>query len=81
MTMNGFESKTLKRKFDSIVFGTVAGPQDVAMPHSMASAGASPSAQPAGSPMSTAMQHMTAGVANVGERSLLQRHEASEATA
>jgi hypothetical protein len=64
MTMNGFESKTLKRKFDSIVFGTLAGRQDVAPPQSMASA--SPQ-QPAASPMGTAVQHMNAGTANVGD--------------
>jgi hypothetical protein len=50
MTMNGFESKTLNRKFDSIVFGTMAGPND-APPPSMASA----------------IQHMSAGTANVGD--------------
>lgn len=63
MTMNGFESKTLKRKFDSIVFGTLAGPND-GPPPSMASAAP---AQPAANPMGTAVQHMTAGAANVGD--------------
>jgi len=63
MTMNGFESKTLKRKFDSIVFGTMAGPND-APPPSMASASG---AQPAANPMGTAQQHMAAGAANVGD--------------
>lgn len=63
MTMNGFESKTLKRKFDSIVFGTMAGASD-APPPSMASASA---AQPAANPMGTAQQHMSAGTANVGD--------------
>ncbi|HEV8435477.1 MAG TPA: hypothetical protein VGR95_18860, partial [Thermoanaerobaculia bacterium] len=63
MTMNGFESKTLKRKFDSIVFGTMGGAND-APPASMASAAP---AQPAANPMGTAVQHMTAGAANVGD--------------
>jgi len=63
MTMNGFESKTLKRKFDSIVFGTMGGGND-APPASMASAA---QAQPAANPMGTAVQHMTAGAANVGD--------------
>ena len=63
MTMKGFESKTLKRKFDSIVFGTMGGGND-APPASMASAG---QAQPAANPMGTAVQHMTAGTANVGD--------------
>lgn len=56
MTMNGFESKTLKRKFDSIVFGTMAGANE-----------APPAAQPASNPMGTAVQHMTSGGANVGD--------------
>ena len=56
MTMNGFESKTLKRRFDSIVFGTMAGANDVP-----------PTVQPASNPMGTASQHMTAGAANVGD--------------
>ncbi|HEX3109649.1 MAG TPA: hypothetical protein VHU41_11200, partial [Thermoanaerobaculia bacterium] len=43
MTMRGFESKTLKRKFDSIVFGTMGAASD-APPASMASAA---QAQPA----------------------------------
>ena len=63
MTMNGFESKTLKRKFDSIVFGTMAGANG-APPASMASAAA---AQPASNMMGTATQHMTGGAANVGD--------------
>lgn len=63
MTMNGFESKTLKRKFDSIVFGTIAGANDVP-PASMASSAA---AQPAANPMGTAVQHMSGGAANVGD--------------
>ncbi len=66
MTMNGFESKTLKRKFDSIVFGTLAGPNDAPPP--MTSAGASAGGtQPASNPMGTAVQHMTSGAANVGD--------------
>ena len=63
MTMNGFESKTLKRKFDSIVFGTVAGGDSAAPPPPMMSA----AAQPAVNPMGTAQQHMSAGAANVGD--------------
>lgn len=63
MTMNGFESKTLKRKFDTIVFGTMAGAND-GPPTSMASAAA---AQPASNPMGTAMQHISGGAANVGD--------------
>ena len=45
MTLDNFESKTLKRTFDHILFGTMAG------------AGAAPHAQPAVQP---AAQHMTA---------------------
>ena len=57
MTMNGFESKTLKRKFDNIVFGTIASANDAA----------APAAVPAANPMGTAEQHMSAGAANVGD--------------
>ena len=62
MTMNGFESKTLKRKFDTIVFGTMAGGEEAAAPPPMTSA-----AQPASNPMGSAQQHMSAGAANVGD--------------
>jgi len=66
MTMKGFESKTLKRKFDNIVFGTIAGANEAA-PASMALASSRPAASPAANPMGTAAQHMTAGAANVGD--------------
>lgn len=62
MVMDSFESKTLKRKFDKIVFGSIAGANDAAAPSMMSSAG-----QPAASPMGTAAQHMNAGTANVGD--------------
>jgi PBP1b-binding outer membrane lipoprotein LpoB len=65
MVMDSFESKTLKRKFDKIVFGVIAGSNDAAPP-SMASS----AAQPAVSPMGTAAQHMNAGTANVGDVSV-----------
>jgi PBP1b-binding outer membrane lipoprotein LpoB len=65
MVMDSFESKTLKRKFDKIVFGVIAGANDAAPP-SMASSAAQPSA----SPMGTAAQHMNAGTANVGDVSV-----------
>ena len=55
MTMSAFESKTLKRKFDSIIFGTIAG--------SMAGGN-----DPA--PVTPAVQHMTSGAANVGDVSV-----------
>lgn len=38
MTMNGFESKTLKRKFDTIVFGTMAGANEAAQHMAVAAA-------------------------------------------
>lgn len=63
MVMDSFESKTLKRKFDKIVFGAIAND---AAPPSMASS----AAQPAASPMGTPAQHMNAGTANVGDVSV-----------
>jgi hypothetical protein len=82
MFMDNFESKTLKRKFDRIIFGNVEseGGQP-AMPGTIASASAStpgatqamPPNHPAtggsasASPMGTPQQHMAAGTANVGD--------------
>ena len=59
MTMENFESRTLNRKFDRIVFGSIAGP-----------ATSKPAAQQASmlsgaNPMGSASQHMT--TANVGD--------------
>jgi hypothetical protein len=66
MPMDGFESKTLNRKFDHIVFGTLAGaPGEAAAPAAMG--GATSSAMPAGTggappavPASVAAQHAAA---------------------
>jgi hypothetical protein len=50
MTMENFESSTLHRKFDRIVFASISSPATTAVP----------SAMPASNPMGGAMQHMTA---------------------
>lgn len=56
MTMENFESKTLNRKFDRIVFGSLAtGPAPVAAPHAQQASMMSGGASPMGSPS----QHMT----------------------
>jgi hypothetical protein len=71
MLMENFESKTLKRKFDRIVFGTIESGAAAAAPGSMASASAQtmpPNHPPAAAgAMGNAQQHMAAGAANVGD--------------
>jgi hypothetical protein len=65
LTMEKFESATLKRTFDRIVFGSLAGAQaSQSMPPSMASSAMPPGHPPAGassgSPMGTPADHMKA---------------------
>jgi hypothetical protein len=76
MPMDGFESKTLKRKFDKIYFGQLAGAAaSPAMPAMGASAQAAPgqaggaTGAPQGVPPGVAAQHAAAagGPADVGE--------------
>jgi hypothetical protein len=71
MTVDNFESKTLKRKFDKIIFGSIAGAAPASAPAAMMSSAQMPPGHPGvapamnGSPMGTAAQHM-AGPADVG---------------
>ena len=72
MTMDGFESKTLKRKFDHIVFGSLASGASAAAP---AGAAASASSQPTMDPQvlaGIAAPHasVASGPADVGEISV-----------
>ena len=71
MTLDNFESKTLKRKFDHIVFGTIAGPQNAPMMASAATQqqGAKSPHPPMGGPQMAQMaaQHISGGAANLGE--------------
>ncbi len=62
MPMNGFESKTLQRKFEVVYFGTLAGAEAPAAP--VAADGAAPGAPPVG----MAAQHAAAaaGPSDVG---------------
>jgi major membrane immunogen (membrane-anchored lipoprotein) len=55
MTMDNFESKTLNRKFDHIVFGSLASSAPVAAPKAQEASMLSGGASPMGSPS----QHMT----------------------
>jgi hypothetical protein len=70
MPMNDFESKTLKRKFELVYFGTLADPNaPAAMPAGMPGAAGAPGAAPGGEPsMNIAAQHAqaAAGPADVG---------------
>ena len=68
MPMDGFESKTLNRKFDKIVFGTLAGPP-AAQPEAQAAPAAAPAGTPAPAMAEMAMKHgaAAAGPADVGE--------------
>ncbi len=62
MPMNGFESKTLKRKFDVVYFGTLGGPEAAAapgMPGMPGMPGAAPAGMPS-SPAGMAAQHAAA---------------------
>lgn len=74
MWMNGFESKTLKRKFDRIIFANLAGAGPAspaaAAPAGMPPAGMAPAGMAPGSmPPEVAAQHAAAaaGPADVGE--------------
>jgi hypothetical protein len=77
MAMDGFESKTLNRKFDKIVFGTLGGQGGAAAPAGMPGGmpgGAPPAGAPAGMPggmppAGMAAQHAAAaaGPADVGD--------------
>ncbi len=80
MTMDGFESKTLKRKFDHIVFGSLASASSAAAP---AGAAASASGQPTLDPQvlaGIAAQHasVASGPADIGEISV-EKAEGKEA--
>lgn len=73
MTLENFESKSLNRKFDRIVFGTIAAPNAALPRGGMMSSAAMPAghppvdgAQPAANPMGSPAQHM-AGPANAGD--------------
>ena len=65
MPMNGFESKTLKRKFDLVYFGTLAGAEGAAP---MQPAAAGPAADGSAAPAGMAAQHAAAaaGPSDVG---------------
>ncbi|HVP66682.1 MAG TPA: OB-fold nucleic acid binding domain-containing protein [Anaeromyxobacteraceae bacterium] len=78
MAMDGFESKTLNRKFDKILFATLAGAAPAAAPGMPPAGGAPVGAPPAGAPAGMppggmppgmAAQHAAAaaGPADVGE--------------
>ncbi|MHB0968509.1 MAG: nucleotide-binding protein [Thermoanaerobaculia bacterium] len=71
MVTEKFESKTLNRKFDRIIFGTLAGAKTPAAAAPMASQmppghPSAPGAAMAGSPMGSAVEHMKGGVADAG---------------
>ena len=71
MTLDNFESKTLKRKFDHIIFGTIVSPQSMASATPAAAAGMSPSMKPP-HPMGAQMQqmaaqHISGGAADLGD--------------
>ena len=70
MTLDNFESKTLKRKFDHIIFGTLGGPQSAPMMASAAAPaqGAKPPHPPMGGPQMAQMaaQHISGGAADLG---------------
>lgn len=65
MVMDKFESKTLNRTFDRIIFGTLAGAKPMAsqMPSGHPAA---PGAAMGGSPAAGAVEHMKGGAADIG---------------
>lgn len=67
MPMSGFESKTLKRKFDVVYFGTLGGGAE-APAAAVAPAPGAPAGMTAGTPVDMAAQHAAAaaGPADVG---------------
>ncbi len=70
MPMQGFESKTLNRKFDVVYFGTLAGPGGQAAPAAMPGmGGGAPGGDMQGPPPNMAAQHAAAaaGPADVGD--------------
>jgi hypothetical protein len=82
MPMDGFESKTLKRKFDKLSFGTLAGAPAAAAPLAAAPA-AAPPAMPSGTPPpNIAAQHAAAatGPADVGDVKVSKAHGADART-
>ena len=68
MPMTGFESKTLKRKFDTVYFGTLAGSEGTAAAPAAAAPAPAPGAEGMG-PAGMAAQHAAAaaGPSDVGD--------------